>query len=189
MLLWLYFVSFILLPTRGSSATGRFPSSPGGPRRTSAMCPSPWQRCCPTCHGQNAAEMAALVEGKRLGMHACIGPASWDHRPLVTVLIGHVVMRLASSHGIDADRRGVLERGHPLGAAVDAGLDTTTRALGVERPAEAGVLHAQPPLSGATGSAHAGATRWPAWTSILPVTACHQGSDGVPYSRSKKRDG
>ena len=138
---------------------------------------------------QNAAEMAALVEGKRLGMHACSGPASWDHRPLVTVLIGHVVMRLASSHGIDAGRRGVLERGHPLGAAVDAGLDTTTRALGVERPAEGGVLHAQPPLSGATGSAHAGATRWPAWTSILPATACHQGSDGVPYSRSKERDG
>ena len=37
---------------------------------------------------------------------------------------------------------------------------------------------------GATCTANACATRWPAWTIIVPATACHQGSYVETYRRS-----
>ena len=69
----------------------------------------------------NAEEIAALVDVKRLVMHACIGTAPRDHRPLVTVLVGHVVMRLgAPDGGIACDPSRFPKRG--------------TQAVGVKRP-------------------------------------------------------
>src|ERR671936_3158027 len=43
---------------------------------------------------KNAETIAALVDVERLVLQAFIGTAPWDHRPLVTVLVGQVVQRL-----------------------------------------------------------------------------------------------
>src|SRR5499427_6309746 len=51
---------------------------------------------------KNAEEIAALVDVERLVMQAFIGTAPWDHRPLVTVLVGQVVHRLGAPDGIIA---------------------------------------------------------------------------------------
>jgi hypothetical protein len=45
---------------------------------------------------KNAEEIATLVDVARLVMHEFIGTAPWDHRPLVHVLVGHVVDRLGN---------------------------------------------------------------------------------------------
>jgi SRSO17 transposase len=49
---------------------------------------------------KNAEEIAALVDVERLVMQECIGTAPWDHRPLVTVLVGQVVKRLGEPDGV-----------------------------------------------------------------------------------------
>jgi hypothetical protein len=49
---------------------------------------------------QNAEEIAALVDVERLVIQAFIGTAPWDHRPLVTVLVGQMVERLGEPDGI-----------------------------------------------------------------------------------------
>jgi len=51
---------------------------------------------------KNAEKIAALVDVERLVMQAFIGTAPWDHRPLVTVLVGQVVDRLGEPDGIIA---------------------------------------------------------------------------------------
>jgi hypothetical protein len=43
---------------------------------------------------KNAEEIAALVHVERLVLQEFIGTAPWDHRPLVTVLVGEVVEQL-----------------------------------------------------------------------------------------------
>src|SRR2546426_8354434 len=51
---------------------------------------------------KNAEMIAALVDVERLVLQAFIGTAPWDHRPLVTVLVGQVVEQLGASDGIIA---------------------------------------------------------------------------------------
>src|SRR5713101_3639305 len=51
---------------------------------------------------KNAEKIAALVDVERLVMQAFIGTAPWDHRPLVKVLVGHVVDRLGEPDGVIA---------------------------------------------------------------------------------------
>jgi len=43
---------------------------------------------------KNAETIAALVDVERLVLQEFIGTAPWDHRPLITVLVGEVVERL-----------------------------------------------------------------------------------------------
>jgi SRSO17 transposase len=51
---------------------------------------------------KNAESIATLVDVERLVLQECIGTAPWDHRPLVTVLVGEVVERLGEPDGIIA---------------------------------------------------------------------------------------
>ena len=51
---------------------------------------------------KNAEEIAALVNVERLVMQNFLGTAPWDHRPLVTVLVGEVVEQLGEPDGIIA---------------------------------------------------------------------------------------
>jgi len=51
---------------------------------------------------KNAEEIAALVDVERLVLQEFIGTAPWDHRPLITVLVGEVVERLGEPDGIIA---------------------------------------------------------------------------------------
>src|SRR2546422_5250189 len=51
---------------------------------------------------KNAEEIATLVDVERLVMQAFIGTAPWDHRPLVTVLVGQVAERLGAPDGVIA---------------------------------------------------------------------------------------
>src|SRR6516165_8941769 len=51
---------------------------------------------------KNAETIAALVNVERLVLQAFIGTAPWDHRPLITVLVGEVVERLGEPDGIIA---------------------------------------------------------------------------------------
>ncbi len=51
---------------------------------------------------KNAEKIATLVAVERLVMQEFIGTAPWDHRPLVTVLVGQVVDRLGEPDGIIA---------------------------------------------------------------------------------------
>jgi SRSO17 transposase len=51
---------------------------------------------------KNAEDIATLVDVERLVLQAFIGTASWDHRPLVTVLVGQVVDQLGEPDGIIA---------------------------------------------------------------------------------------
>ncbi len=44
--------------------------------------------------------IAALVDVERLVIKECSGTAPWDHRPLVTVLVGQVVDRLGAPDGV-----------------------------------------------------------------------------------------
>ena len=66
---------------------------------------------------KNAEDIAALVDVERLVIHAFIGTAPWDHRPLITVLVGQVVERLGAPDGIIAfDPSSVPKRGtHSVG--------------------------------------------------------------------------
>jgi hypothetical protein len=48
----------------------------------------------------NAEEIAALVDVERLVIKECSGTAPWDHRPLVTVLVGQVVNLLGAPDGV-----------------------------------------------------------------------------------------
>jgi len=58
-----------------------------------------------------------LVDIERLVMQEFIGTAPWDHRPLVTVLVGQVVDRLGAPDGVLAfDPRSYPKRGvHSVG--------------------------------------------------------------------------
>src|SRR6266498_5811063 len=49
---------------------------------------------------KNAETIAALVDVERLVMQEFIGTAPWDHRPLITVLVGQVVDHLGEPDGI-----------------------------------------------------------------------------------------
>jgi len=51
---------------------------------------------------KNAEDLAVLVNVERLVLQEFIGTASWDHRPLLTVLVGEVVERLGEPDGIIA---------------------------------------------------------------------------------------
>ncbi len=51
---------------------------------------------------KNAEEIAALVDVERQVLQDFIGTAPWDHRPLVTVLVGQVAERLGEPDGIIA---------------------------------------------------------------------------------------
>ncbi len=51
---------------------------------------------------QNAEEIAMLVEVERQVIQDFIGTVPWDHRPLVTVLVGQVADRLGAPDGIIA---------------------------------------------------------------------------------------
>src|SRR5262245_11669564 len=51
---------------------------------------------------KNAESIATLVDVERLVLQEFIGTAPWDHRPLVTVLVGEVVERLGEPDGIIA---------------------------------------------------------------------------------------
>ena len=51
---------------------------------------------------KNAEDIATLVDVERLVMQEFIGTAPWDHRPLVTVLVGEVVERLGEPDGVIA---------------------------------------------------------------------------------------
>ena len=51
---------------------------------------------------KNAEQIAALVDVERLVIQEFIGTAPWNHRPLVTVLVGQVVEQLAEPDGIIA---------------------------------------------------------------------------------------
>ena len=66
---------------------------------------------------KNAEQIAALVDVQRLVMQEFIGTASWDHRPLLKVLVGQVVDHLGEPDGIIAfDPSSFPKRGtHSLG--------------------------------------------------------------------------
>ncbi len=51
---------------------------------------------------KNAEAIATLVDVERLVLQNFLGTAPWDHRPLVTVLVGEVVEQLGESDGIIA---------------------------------------------------------------------------------------
>ncbi len=51
---------------------------------------------------KNAEKIAALVDVERLVIQAFIGTAPWDHRPLIKVLVGHVVDQLGEPDGVIA---------------------------------------------------------------------------------------
>jgi SRSO17 transposase len=51
---------------------------------------------------KNAEDIATLVDVERLVIQDFIGTASWDHRPLIQVLVGQVVDQLGESDGIIA---------------------------------------------------------------------------------------
>src|SRR5215813_216136 len=51
---------------------------------------------------KNAESIATLVDVERLVLQEFIGTASWDHRPLVTVLVGEVVAQLGEPDGVIA---------------------------------------------------------------------------------------
>jgi hypothetical protein len=51
---------------------------------------------------KNAETIAALVNVERLVLQEFIGTASWDHRPLITVLVGEVVEQLGDPDGVIA---------------------------------------------------------------------------------------
>ena len=51
---------------------------------------------------KNAEEIAAFVDVERQVLQDFIGTAPWDHRPLVTVLVGEVAERLGEPDGIIA---------------------------------------------------------------------------------------
>jgi SRSO17 transposase len=53
-------------------------------------------------HRKNAETIAALVDVERLVIQGFIGTASWDHHPLVHVLVGQVVEQLGEPDGIIA---------------------------------------------------------------------------------------
>ena len=51
---------------------------------------------------KNAEAIATLVDVERLVLQEFLGTALWDHRPLITVLVGQVVERLGEPDGIIA---------------------------------------------------------------------------------------
>ena len=51
---------------------------------------------------KNAEAIATLVDVERLVLQEFLGTAPWDHRPLITVLVGQVVERLGEPDGIMA---------------------------------------------------------------------------------------
>jgi SRSO17 transposase len=51
---------------------------------------------------KKAETIAAFVDVERLVLQAFIGTAPWDHRPLLTVLVGQVVKQLGEPDGVIA---------------------------------------------------------------------------------------
>ncbi len=68
-------------------------------------------------HRKNAEKIAALVHVERLVLQAFIDTVPWDHRPLVTVLVGQGADHLGAPEGIIAcDPRSFPKRGtHAVG--------------------------------------------------------------------------
>src|SRR5215470_9358950 len=66
---------------------------------------------------KNAEAIAAFVEVERQVLQDCIGTAPWDHRPLLTVVVGEVIEQLGEPDGIIAfGPRSVPKRGtHTVG--------------------------------------------------------------------------
>jgi SRSO17 transposase len=52
--------------------------------------------------GKNAEDIATFVDVERQVIQDFIGTVSWDHRPLITVLVGHVADQLGEPDGIIA---------------------------------------------------------------------------------------
>ena len=52
--------------------------------------------------GKNAEDIAMFVDVERQVLQDFIGTAPWDHRPLVTVLVGQVAARLGDPEGVIA---------------------------------------------------------------------------------------
>src|SRR5499433_1016082 len=52
--------------------------------------------------GKNAEDIATFVDVERQVLQDFIGTVPWDHRPLVTVLVGQVAARLGEPDGIIA---------------------------------------------------------------------------------------
>src|SRR3989440_10593281 len=50
--------------------------------------------------GKDAEDIATFVAVERQVIQDCIGTVPWDHRPLVTVLVGQVAERLGEPDGI-----------------------------------------------------------------------------------------
>ena len=67
--------------------------------------------------GKNAEDIATFVDVERQVIQDFIGTAGWDHRPLITVLVGQVVDQLAEPDGIIAfDPSSFAKRGtHSVG--------------------------------------------------------------------------
>ena len=51
---------------------------------------------------KNVEDIATLVDVERLVLQAFVGTAPWDHRPLISVLVGQVVERFGEPDGIIA---------------------------------------------------------------------------------------
>ena len=60
------------------------------------------QGLLPHLDRKNAEEIAAWVDVERQIMQDFIGTASWEHRPLIQVLVGHVVDQLGEPDGVIA---------------------------------------------------------------------------------------
>ena len=66
--------------------------------------------------GKNAEDIATFVEVERQVIQDFIGTVPWDHRPLVTVLVGQVAERLGEPDGIIAfDPSSFPKRGDAFG--------------------------------------------------------------------------
>ena len=65
-------------------------------------CTSTFRGCCPTCPARMPRKSPTFVDVERQVIQDFIGTAPWDHRPLVTVLVGEVVERLGEPDGIIA---------------------------------------------------------------------------------------
>jgi SRSO17 transposase len=71
--------------------------------------------------GKNAEDIATFVDVERQVIQDCIGTVPWEHRPLVTVLVGQVAERLGAPDGLIAfDPSSFPKRG--------------THSVGVKRP-------------------------------------------------------
>src|SRR2546430_11490342 len=72
------------------------------PRPAGATCTSTSRGLLSHLERKNAEKIASFVDVERQVIQDCIGTASWDHRPLVQVLVRQVAERLGEPDGIIA---------------------------------------------------------------------------------------